>query len=420
MKEILKRLLGHVLPPSLYHFLLTAYHYLFAWLAAAFYGFPARTLLVIGVTGTKGKSSTVEMVNAILEEAGYRTAVASTIRFKLNKESRPNLFKMTMPGRGFLQHFLREAKKNDCTHVILEITSEGARQYRHRGLFLNALIFTNIAPEHIESHGSYDKYKEAKLAIGRALIASSKRPRIIVANADDELGKRFLMLPAERKLPFRLEDAKPYKELDGRVSMTVDDVTFEVPFPGTFTIMNALAAAHLARELGVPPKTIGHALGKMEPIRGRVERINEGQDFLAIVDYAHTPESLKALYAAFPNRRKICVLGNTGGGRDVWKRPEMGAIADKQCDAVILTNEDPYDENPREIVAAMARGMARAPEIILDRRAAIRTALHRARKNDVVLITGKGTDPFIMESNGGKTPWSDAGVVREELRQLAK
>ena len=149
-----------------------------------------------------------------------------------------------------------------------------------------------------------------------------------------------------------------------------------------------------------------------------MERIEAGQNFIAVVDYAHTPDSLAALYGAFPNRRKICVLGNTGGGRDTWKRPEMGRIADETCAEVILTNEDPYDEDPSAIVAAMATGMRRTPSIIMDRREAIRHALRAARPGDAVLISGKGTDPFIMGPKGSKQSWSDAAVVREELERL--
>lgn len=399
----------------------TCWHFFIAYASAAWYGFPSRKLFVIGVTGTKGKSSTAEMVNAILEEAGYRTALASTIRFKAGSESRPNLFKMTMPGRGFLQAFLAQALAREATHAVIEITSEGARQYRNRGIALNALVFTNIAPEHIESHGSFENYKNAKLAIGTGLVSSSKRPRIMVANADDELGKRFLTLPVDRALPYHLADAKPYQMLDGKVSMTFDDTTFTVPMPGEFTVMNALAAATLAREMGIDTRTIARALTRLKPILGRVEYIECGQDFIAIVDYAHTPGSLSALYAAFPGRRKVCVLGNMGGGRDAWKRPEMGKIAEDACDVVILTNEDPCDEDPRKIVEEMARGMKnKKPHIIIDRRQAIARALSEARTGDAVLVTGKGTDPFLLEANGVRTPWSDAAVVREELTALLK
>ncbi len=415
---MLKRLLARILPAPVFTILQTVYHFIFAWGAALWYGLPGKNLFVIGVTGTKGKSSTAEMINAVLEGAGYRTVLASTIRFKVGKESEPNLYKMTMPGRGHLQKVLAEGLKKDCTHAVIELTSEGARQFRHAGVPLNAIVFTNIAPEHIESHGSYENYKQAKVNIGMKLVHSSKRPRIVVANADDEVGKRFLSFPVERTLPFRLANAQPYKTLSGTASMTFKGTTFEIPFPGEFSILNALAAATLGFELGISPLEIGKSLAHMKPILGRVERIEEGQTFAAVVDYAHTPDSLRALYSAFPEKRKICVLGNTGGGRDTWKRPEMGAIADEACAEVILTNEDPYDEDPKKIVDEMAVGMKRAPKIIMDRREAIHEALKLARAGDAVLISGKGTDPYIMEADGKKTPWSDARIVREELQKL--
>ena len=191
---------------------------------------------------------------------------------------------------------------------------------------------------------------------------------------------------------------------------------------------NALASATVARALGVPTQVIANALGKIRSIPGRAEKIEGGQNFTVVVDYAHTPDSLEALYNAYGKLRKICVLGATGGGRDIWKRPVMGTIADKYCEEIILTNEDPYDENPRVIVNAVAGGMSagggsasggkRDPEIIMDRREAIRSAFARARAGDAVLITGKGTDPCICVENGGRIPWSDAGVAREELKQL--
>lgn len=415
---ILKKTLRTLLPAPLFGALISLYHFLLSWGSAFFYGFPSQKLTVIGVTGTKGKSSVSEMVNAIFEEAGYRTALASTIRFKIDTESKSNLFKMTMPGRGYLQKFLAEARRKNVTHVVMEITSEGARQFRNSGIDLNALIFTNIAPEHIESHGSFEAYKAAKLGIGMSLVHSPKRPRIIVANADDELGKKFLTLPVEHALPYSLQNAAPYETKEDSVSMTFEGVTFTVPFPGIFTVQNALAAATLAHAFGVSPEVIGHALQTMSAIRGRVENIDLGQSFKVIVDYAHTPDSLRALYAAFPNKKKICVLGNTGGGRDRWKRKEMGSIADGACDTVILTNEDPYDEDPKKIIDAIAEGMKRPPHIVLDRREAIRTAIMKARSSDVILITGKGTDPYIMEESGKKTPWSDYAVAKEELGKI--
>lgn len=414
----MKRLLESLLPRPLYRALAAPYHFALAFLSALLAGFPARRLTVIGVTGTKGKSSVTEMIAAILEEAGYHTAVSSTIRFKTGAESRPNLYKMTLPGRGFLQQFFREALRNGSTHAVVELTSESALQFRHRFSSLDILVFTNLEKEHLESHGGMEKYFEAKYEIGRELVRSRKRPRTIVANAESEYGKRFLTLPVEMQVPFSLANADA-QELDDRsVAFTYGSTRFSLPHPGEFSVRNALAAVKACEALGVPASTAAVALAKLDRIPGRAERIEEGQNFSVIVDYAHTPDSLQALYDAYKTPRKICVLGNTGGGRDTWKRPEMGRIADEACAKVILTDEDPYDEDPRAILDAMAAGMARPPHVILDRREAIRTAFELAREGDAVLITGKGTDPFIMGPRGTKTSWSDAAVAREELSRM--
>lgn len=359
------------------------------------------------------------MITAILEEAGYSTALINSIRFKIAGASERNVSRMSMPGRFFIQRFLRNARRAGCTAAVIEMTSEGARQNRHRAIALDALVFTNLAPEHIESHGSYQLYADAKFKIGEALARSPKRPRILVANAEDTQSARYLALPLEKARAFSLEEcAHSANETGGQ--FTFNGVNISIKLPGDFSLKNALAASTLARELGIDTPTIRRALEKIERIPGRAERIDAGQDFTVVVDYAHTPDSLIALYEAYGNMLKICVLGNTGGGRDTWKRAEMGAIADTHCAEVILTNEDPYDENPRAIVDAMAQGCTRQPSIIMDRREAIRYALARAKKGDVVLISGKGTDPSICVAHGKKIPWSDADVAREELKRLER
>lgn len=415
----IKRLIERALPRRLYRALTRPYHYAITVLSALRYGFPATKLTVILVTGTKGKSSVTEMLYTVLTHAGHPTAVAGTIRFAIGNETRPNLYKMTMPGRGFIQKFLAEAVEKGATHAVIEVTSEATLQYRHRFLYPNALVFTNLQKEHIEAHGSFEKYAAAKLSIGQELACSPKRPRAIVANADSEWSAPYLALPVERVFPFSYDDVSDVTEGPGTVSYTVRDVRFDLQLPGSFSVMNALAVAYAAEFAGVPLTQSADALRALARIPGRTERIECGQPFAAVVDYAHTPDSLAALYRAYPVR-KICVLGNTGGGRDTWKRPEMGRIADEACAEVILTNEDPYDEDPRAIVDAMAAGMQRTPRIVMDRREAIRTALALANHGDAVLITGKGTDPYIMEADGKKTPWSDATVVREELGKLAR
>ncbi len=373
--------------------------------------------MVIGVTGTKGKSTTAEMLFTILRAAGHTTALVSTIRFAIEDESEPNRYKMTLQGRGFAQAFMRKALKAGCTHLVIEVTSESVLQYRHWFLELDGLIVTNIQREHIESHGSFEKYVAAKRVIVDTLVRSRKPMRVLVANEDIPECRTLLSVPVQ-SIGFSIHELMNLSGDDRGVRFDYDDTHFSLPIPGTFNAMNALAAVKLCGAFGISTSTAASALANLPIVRGRVERIDAGQDFVVVVDYAHTPDSLTALYGAFPDRKKICVLGNTGGGRDTWKRPEMGRIADALCTHVILTNEDPYDEDPRAIVDAMACSMQRAPEIIMDRREAIRRALASASKGDAVLISGKGTDPFIMGPKGSKTPWSDAQVVREELERL--
>ncbi len=414
----LKSLIKKLLPRSAYRALLAPYHIGWSLYGAIRYGFPARKLTVIGVTGTKGKSSVSEMITAVLEENGHKVAVSSTIHFKIGDEVRPNLYKMTLPGRGFIQKFLRDAVNAGCTHAVIELTSEAAVQNRHLFLSLNALVFTNLEKEHIESHGSMENYFQAKFKLAKALVSSSKRPRAIIANSDSDYGKRFLAVAVEQQIAFGLHDAEDISKTALGVSFIYRNTPVALPHPGDFSVLNALAALKVGEFLNIPLTAAASGLAKLARIPGRAERIEEGQDFLAIVDYAHTPDSLTALYSAYDGKKKICVLGNTGGGRDTWKRPEMARIAEIFCDEVILTNEDPYDEDPQKILGDMAAGMTRAPRIIMDRREAIHEALSLAQHGDAVLVTGKGTDPYIMQAHGAKMPWSDAQVVREELQKI--
>lgn len=415
--EIVLSLIKKLIPAPLLEPVRRVWHPLVSLWSAASNGFPAKSMVVIGINGTKGKSTTADMLFAILRKAGHKTALASTIRFAINDESEPNLFKMTMPGRGYIQHFLALAKSHRVTHAVVELTTEGAREWRHRFLSLNGLIMLNVQKEHIERFGSFEKYIDAKWWIVKELERSKKESKVLVVHTE---GRN-----AEFKEAF-IKNVVTYSEKDlvlprtdnHSVSFIYKSTEFMVPMPGMFNALNALGAIKIAEHLGISLETCSEALRTLPLVRGRLESIDCGQPFKAVVDYAHTPDSLQALYDAFPNTRKVCVLGNTGGGRDTWKRPEMGRIADTHCDTVILTNEDPYDEDPEKILKEMAAGMKREPTIIMDRREAIRTALHSAKPRDVVLISGKGTDPYIMEAHNKKMPWDDATVVREELAQL--
>lgn len=416
------RILRMLVPKKIFRVLQPAYHSLLATLGAIRYAFPSRKIYVIGVTGTKGKSTVTELISAILEEAGYTTALSNSIRFKVAGDSVPNTYKMSMPGRFFIQKFLSRAVAEDCGFAVIEMTSEGARLHRHKHVMLDALVYTNLAPEHIESHGSFEAYRDAKLSLRDALATSEKPQRVIVANKDDAHGAMFLDVPdSVEKRPYSLKQAEPHASNDRGSLLTFEGVSIHSPLVGTFNIYNILAAATFARHVGVHVDVIKRAVEKLAIVKGRVERIEEGQNFSVFVDYAHTSDSLEQLYKAFPNDRKICVLGNCGGGRDTWKRPAMAKIAEQYCHEIILTNEDPYDEDPDAIVQEMVAGLTeKEPTIIMDRRMAIRHALSRAENHDVVLVTGKGTDPYIMGKKGSKTPWSDERVVREELRAMLK
>lgn len=413
-----------ILPNFLLKRVRPSYHFILAYLGNLIYRNPSHHITVIAVTGTKGKSSVTEIIAHILKTDGKIVASLSTIQFNIGDECQPNLFKMTTPGRFFIQKFLRQAVDANCTHAVLELTSEGVRQYRHKFIELDALVFTNLTPEHIESHGSFEKYKNAKLELARAVASSPKRPRILVVNLDDEHGNDFLDFPVEKRLTYGLKDLELYTLHKDAMSLIFNGNTLRIPLVGLFNVYNVLAAITITEAYGISLKTIEYALHNLPPIRGRVEHFytpeNCPKQITAIVDYAHTPDSLEKLYQAFKEVPKVCVLGNTGGGRDTWKRSEMASLAEQYCDHIILTNEDPYDENPRAIVEAMAKGVTDQTklEIIMDRRTAIKTALEKVPDHGYVLISGKGTDPYIMGPNGTKQPWSDAQVVQEEIKQL--
>ncbi len=414
----MKSLLRKIIPAPVFKFFQPFYHYLISLTGAILHGFPAKHMYVIGVTGTKGKSSTTEILNAILEKAGYKTALSNTIRFKIGDESKKNLYKMSMPGLFFMQNFLSDARKAGCTHVVVEMTSEGAKQFRHKWIDLDAFIFTNISPEHIESHGSYEKYRDAKLSIGQLIETSKKPNKMTIINGDDPEAFHFTALKADTKILYSLRDVEPYSVAEKDTFFTFNGAKIKPKLVGLFNIYNCLAAATFAKAIGISNDVIKNAIETVDVIRGRVEKVDAGQDFEVIVDYAHTIDSLEKLYQAFPDRRKICVLGNTGGGRDTWKRPGMAKVANDYCDQIILTNEDPYDEDPQKILNEMRPAITDKPcDMIMDRREGIAKAISYARTGDVVLISGKGTDPYIMEANGKKTPWSDVEVAREELQK---
>lgn len=398
IKSLIKRFI-----PS---FFLDWYHLSLAFLGAVLYGFPSRKLKVIGVTGTNGKTTVVHLTAGILEEAGYKVASLSSIKFKINKKEWPNILKMTMPGRFKLQKFFRQAVKAGCQYAVLEVTSEGIKQYRHRFIDFTIAVFTNLTLEHIEAHKGFENYKKAK---GKLF---QKTKGIHVINLDDENSKYFLQFQANKKYGYTISSA-------GEIDRGLTLINLNLILPGEFNKYNALAAICVGMSQGISLEACKRAVEKTKGIPGRMEEVIS-QPFKAFVDYAFTPNALEKVYKTLKpeNNKMICVLGACGGGRDKWKRKVLGEIARKYCDQIIITNEDPYDEDPMQIIEQVAEGAGREAGKILDRREAIKKALIISQPNDTVIITGKGCEPWLVE-RGKRIPWDDRKVVKEEFQKLS-
>ncbi|MDP2647943.1 MAG: UDP-N-acetylmuramoyl-L-alanyl-D-glutamate--2,6-diaminopimelate ligase [Candidatus Yanofskybacteria bacterium] len=420
-----------LIPKRLFDFLAPAYHGALSYLGAIAYRFPSRSLKVIGVTGTKGKSTTVYLISKVFEAAGHKVAAVGSLGFKIREKEWPNTLKMTMPGRMKLQKFLYEAKKAGCEFVVMEVTSEGIKQKRHLGIKFDGAVFTNLHREHLESHGTFEKYSQAKQELFK------KTKNIHVINADDSQAMLFGDLPAQKKIFFgirkgdlRVTDVEAKADIS---SFQVYGQRFTIHFGGEFNVMNVLAAIATAAIYDIDMPTVKPVLESIRSIPGRMEFIQR-EPFSVVVDYAHTPDSLQAVYQTLRHeldgpstalgtrthkRRLLCVLGAAGGGRDKWKRPEFGKIADQYCDKIILTDEDPYEEDPRKIVDEVATGVTAdgrsKMEIVLDRREAIKKAIADSHQGDTVIITGKGSETTLAISGGRKIPWSDKDVTRELL-----
>ncbi|MEK7649776.1 MAG: UDP-N-acetylmuramoyl-L-alanyl-D-glutamate--2,6-diaminopimelate ligase [Patescibacteria group bacterium] len=408
--------------------LVLAYHWCMALAAALWYWFPSRTLTVIGVTGTNGKSTTVEILHHIFEEAGHKVASASSLRFRIGSDEIVNDKKMTMPGRFFVQKFLSDAKAAGCDTVVLEVTSEGARQFRHAHIAFDTVAITNLTPEHIESHGGFENYRKAKLKIFRALNNSWKKKKHIVVNAAMADAKMFIEAAPHAEvweyardvhlLESSLHAISPADiSFERGVSFSVGGTHFESVLEGEFNLENMLCAIAVASAHHVSPEAVRQGIAKVLGVPGRLEYIAR-EPFAVVVDYAHTPDALQKVYQTLKPQAKhlICVLGAAGGGRDKWKRPELGRIADQYCDEIILTDEDPYDEDPKTIIDEVAKGMtAHAPIVELDRTAAIGQAVGKATVGDTVVITGKGAEPLMALSGGKKIPWDDRAIARSKI-----
>jgi len=430
-----------IIPKKLFTKLQPAYHYSLAILGAILYRFPSEKMIVIGVTGTKGKTSAINFIWSALTAGGFKTGIISTANIRIGEKEFLNKFHMTMPGRFVIQKFMREMVNAGCKYCIVETTSEGIKQYRHIGINYDIAVFTNLSPEHLTSHGgSFENYKNKKGELFAKLSKLKKKKingevikKISIANIDNEHSEFFLNFPTDKKITFGINNkadlvATDIKEDSSKVSFNVLDSNFELSISGKFNIYNALPAIAIARLAKIEDKIIAKGLKELTIIPGRMERINEGQNFTMIVDYAHEKESmtnvLNTAQIIKPEGKKVIVLlGAEGGGRDKTKRPLMGEISAKLADYVVVSNVDPYDDDPKEILEDIATtsekfGKKRNENlfVIEDRREGIRKAISLAKENDVVIITGKGAEQSMI-IKGKKIPWDDRNVVIEELKK---
>ncbi|MFA5051741.1 MAG: UDP-N-acetylmuramoyl-L-alanyl-D-glutamate--2,6-diaminopimelate ligase [Patescibacteria group bacterium] len=435
----MKTLIKKIIPKSV----LGWYHLALAHIGAELHGFPSRKMIVIGVTGTKGKSTTAYLIAKALEAEGNKVGLTTTVMFKIADREWTNDLKQTMPGRFTLQKMLRQMVKADCRYAVIETSSEGIAQHRHVGIDYDIVVFTNLSPEHIESHGSYEKYRAAKLELFRELAFGHKkvidgRPvkKILIANADDKEAPFFLAPLADEKwgyglggswklLPEGTEVVVGEQATSGEQGseFSVNHVLFKLPLLGEFNIYNALAAISLGLSQQIE---IGHmkiALERAKGLPGRMEEIKTDKGFRVFVDYAHEPSSLEAVYKtikSFYPKKIIAVLGSQGGGRDKAKRSVLGKLAGEYADHVIITNEDPYDEDPQVIIDEVADGVLRVArgkaEKILDRKDALRQAITLAQPGDIVIVTGKGGETKMALKNGKLIDWSDAEIIGDLLR----
>lgn len=426
---------------------LQVYHMSLAQLAGAWYGHPSRELIVIGVTGTKGKSTTSNLIAQLYEMTGHRVGLTSTATMKVGNKEWLNDMKMTMPGRFYLQQMLRQMVEAGCDVAIIETSSEGLAQHRHLGIHYDTAVFTNLSPEHIESHGSYVKYRAAKARLFTHLknlptktLRGVQVKKTVVLNGDDKECDFFAAVQAGEEWRYGLMEGQ-FGDIEHRVTGTItefdsDGLTMKcreellrVPLIGKVNAYNTLAATATLLSRGVPLERIAENVPHLKPVAGRQEFIREGQPFTVIVDYAYEPTSIAELYsllAVVPHERLIHVLGPTGGGRDSWRRSVMGELAAHHADIVIGTTDDPYDDDPAKLISEMMEGTVsvraegRDVEVltIIDRRQAIREAFRLAGPSDLVLITGKGAEQTMAVAGGQYLPWDDRQVVREELRSM--
>ena len=431
MKQRLVKGVRSVLPSQAVHLLENVYRKTRIQLVSARYGWPARGLRVIAVTGTNGKTTTANYINEILKQAGYKTAMFTTAVIEVAGESKINNLNATVASVSRMQQFLNEARRSKVDFVILEVTSHSLHQHKLDGVPIEAAVMTNLTQDHLDYHKTMEKYAAAK----GLLFARS--PRYIVLNRDDDWFDYFdKYLAEEQKITYgksedadvRISDIKLYKKGSEAVLAFDHQEKSQLAtyLPGEYNVFNMAAAASICYVLGVSMSDIKNGIASLEGIPGRFERATKDEKYEVIVDYAHTPDALEKLLEATRNitKKRIILVFGACGDRDALKRPIMGKIAAKLADEIILTDEESYNENPDKIRRDIYAGIEESKVTnktteIADRREAIRHALNIAKKDDTILITGMGHEQFRI-INGEKLPWNDTNIVREIISEKIK
>ena len=440
MEKVLRFFEKYLIPKPLYRLGQPIYHFTLAFFAALIYGFPSRKMTIIGVTGTKGKTTTCNLIAQILNYAGLKTGMATTVNFRIGKKEWPNETKQTMLGRFHLQKLIARMAKEKCKYAVIETSSEGILQYRHQFIDYDMAVFTNLSPEHIERHGGFENYRAAKIKLFEKV--AKKENGVGVYNLDDENARYFLEPKIANQYVYTQRFAPPtggkiqnlyhisYIKTSAKgTNFFLNKEQFKMPLIGEFNAYNAVAAISAVRALNVPMGTIKKALLKVQPPPGRLEMVDKGQKFTAIIDYSYEPASLENALKTmkiFKPRRTIALFGSAGGGRDKWRRPVMGEIADKYADLIIITTDDPYDESPLNIIKDILKGVLKNRKRILDknvfaiadRKTAIKKAIGLAKKNDAILFAGKGGETWMNVANGKKIPWNETEIVKELIGEL--
>lgn len=413
--------------------------------AAIRYGFPGKKMVCIGITGTNGKTTTTHMIEHILRTNGKKVAMVSTAEFSINGHKKPNLSKKTTMSPFKTQKFLSECVKKGVQYMVIEASSHALHQSRLAGIPFAISVITNVTHEHLDYHGTLEKYAEAKKILFKTVSQNCKRQepsdlqhiphfRAFVLNTADQFYDSFRSIHCPVNIAYGLGQGNlqatdiTYTKHNSRFALKYnnDTVGVDLPLVGGYNVENALAATGAALACKLSSEEIKKGLESFESVPGRMERIPSPRGFEVIVDFALTPDALEKFYSVLKKTTTGRIIGLIGscGDRDKEKRPIMGKLVASYCDLCIVTDEEPYTEDPKAIMQAVLEGAKKVKklghglELIEDRYKAIEYAVQHAQKDDVIVVTGMGSFQT-RTMNEGPIPWDEREVVREIIQKYS-